>query len=185
MLLLFLGLQAVAQESTPAPVVKRRFAVYVGAGPNYFFNNVVTGKNLVNEWNYAVVAKVMWEPEHFLSLGLESGYNRLYTANSSGTVNAHIVNSAIPIHISMALKLVKAFYFDLSLGTSLLQSKVDTDVYGNFDGSSISLADFSGALEYRLPTRGRFQFSFGPKFFYSSHTNDKTLALLFLVGYKL
>jgi hypothetical protein len=73
----------------------------------------------------------------------------------------------------------------MSLGTSLLHSKVDTDVYGNFDGSSISLADFSGALEYRLPPKGRFQFSLGPKFFYSSHTNDKTLAFLFLAGYKL
>ncbi|MFL5741934.1 MAG: hypothetical protein ACJ75B_17050 [Flavisolibacter sp.] len=183
-LILSFAIASKAQGDETMEKKTSHYAVYLTAGPNYFFNNVVLGKNLVNEFNYQVTARFMWEPEYFLSLGLETGYYRLYTANSSGQGDVHIVNSAVPLHFLVSMNVWKAYYFDLGVGPSFLQNKVHSGTYGNFDGSSVSLADFSGTLSYRFKWKGHFRMGVGSRFFYSSHVNDKSLALLFIVGYK-
>lgn len=180
----FLALNALAQGEQ-VPQRQHHFTVYAGVGPTYFFNNVVTGSALVNEWNYSVDFRLMWEPQHRLSLGIESGYYRLYTANATNPVKVNIVNSAVPVHIVAVMNLLKALYLNFSFGPTFLSNKVHADQYGDFDASSVSLADFSGMLEYRFKQVQRFNFAVGSKFFYTSHTNDKTLALLLIVGYKL
>src|SRR4051795_6625712 len=109
--LFFIAKSSKAQADSMMKEKVRRFSLNLGAGPGYFFNNVVTGKELVNEWSYAVVFRGMWEPEHFLSLGFETGYYQLYTASSKGTVPVKIVNYAIPIHLLLSMNLVKKIYF--------------------------------------------------------------------------
>ena len=114
-LLFFVTYAARAQTDT---VVKKdnRFSLNVGAGPSYYFNNLKTGKDLVNEWSYSIVFRGMWEPEHYLSLGFETGYYQLYTANSKGSVPVSIVNYAIPIHLLVSMNVVKKIYFDFGMG---------------------------------------------------------------------
>src|ERR1700750_1060492 len=123
-----LVLSSAAQEEKPVEKKNSHYAAYITVGPNYFFNNVVLGKDLVNEFNYQVTARFMWEPEYFLSLGLETGYYRLYTANSSGQADVHIVNSAVPLHFLISMNLWKSYYFDLGVGPSFLQNKVHSGV---------------------------------------------------------
>ncbi|MGZ3852891.1 MAG: hypothetical protein ACXVBX_08875 [Flavisolibacter sp.] len=182
---LLMSLQAFSQEQASTSQKKGRWVAYVYAGPNYYFNNVVVGKDMVNEFNYTGTVKLMWEPEYRVSLGVETGYYRLYTATGTGQAKVHIVNSATPVHFVAAMNLLKSYYFDLSIGPSFLSNKVHSDSYGDFDGSSVSLSDFSGTLSYRFNWKGRFRLGFGPKFFYSSHLNDRSLALVFMAGYKL
>ena len=184
-LFLLISLVAVSQEQSPVKQKKGRWVAYVSAGPNYYFNNIVVGKDLVNEFNYTATFKLMWEPEFRVSLGVETGYYRLYTANGTGQGKLHIVNSATPVHFVAAMNLWKSYYFDLTIGPSFLSNKVHTDSYGDFNGSSVSLADFSGTLSYRFKWKGKFRLGFGPKFFYSSHLNDQSLALVVMAGYKL
>jgi hypothetical protein len=174
-----------AQDKNDASQKSRRYSVYLGAGPSYYFNNLVTGKDLVNEFNYSFSGKIMWEPEHRVSVGIETGYYRLYTANTGGQASVHISNIAVPVHLAVSVNLVKAYYFEFSLGPSFLTNKVHSDLYGDFDGSSISLADMSGSLVYKSILNKRLSLNIGPKFFYSSHLNDKNIALLAMVGYKL
>jgi hypothetical protein len=181
-ILFALTLIAQAQEGQPAEQKNRRYAVYLSAGPGYFFNNVQTGKNLVSEFNYQAGLKFLWEPEYFLSIGFETGYYKLYSAKGK---DVSIENSAVPVHFVMSMNIIKAYYFDLSVGPSFLSNKVHSDTYGDFDGSFVSLADFSGTFSYKFKWKGRFRLGMGARFFYSSHTNDKTLSLLFIGGYKL
>ena len=182
---LLVSLAAFCQDGENQSRKKGRWVVYVNAGPNYYFNNVVVGKDLVKEFNYAGTVKFMWEPEFRLSLGVETGYYRLYTAKGTGQGKVDIVNSATPLHFVAAMNFVRNYFFDLAIGPSFLKNKVHSETYGDFDGSSVSLADFSGTLSYRFNWNGRFRLGFGPRFFYSSHLNDKSLALLFIAGYKL
>src|SRR4051794_13402515 len=174
-----------AQMEMPVKEKERRFSLNLGVGPSYYFNNLVTGKDLVNEWSYAIVFRGMWEPEHFLSLGFETGYYQLYTASSKGNTPVKIVNYAIPIHLLASMNIVKKIYFDFGMGPSILHNKVHTDTEGDFNGSSMSLADFSAMIRYRFNEKGRWHYSIGPNFFYSSHLNDKNLSLLFLASFKL
>ena len=81
-----------AQDNAAAQ--EHRWTLNAGIGPNYYLNNLVVAKGKVTEVNYSFVARVMWEPEYFLSLGFETGYNRLYSlsGDASQTGNISIVN---------------------------------------------------------------------------------------------
>jgi hypothetical protein len=164
----------------------RKFAIYAGVGPSYFFNNLVASKNDVNSFNYAFSARFMWEPQHsFLSLGFETGYYRLYTVNSTEP-KAHVSNSAIPLQFVVSMKFSKNFYADWAMGQSILPSKVsNTDSTYNFSSSTWSLSDFSATIGYRFVEKERISYSVELKGYYSSSYDNKTIALLFMVGYRL
>jgi len=103
--------QATAQNKTASEKKEKHFTAYGGIGPSYYFNNLVVGKQGVHEFGYSVVGRFMWEPEYFLSLGVETGYFRLYSADyENGSNNAHITNSLVPIQLIVSMKFLKNYY---------------------------------------------------------------------------
>ncbi len=162
---------------------KHRFSVYLGAGPNFYFNNLVFLKNKVNEFNYSFSGKVMWEPEHRLSIGLETGYFRLYGVDLSGPKNSKVRNSAIPVQLVVTMRVLKSFYGSVSIGRAFLINDVTTDAYGNFDATTFSLADFSATAGYRKKLNDRFSIGIDAKYYYSSKAEDANVALLGMIGY--
>ncbi|HEY2649163.1 MAG TPA: hypothetical protein VGI38_08205, partial [Puia sp.] len=101
-----------------------KFSVYAGAGPSYFFNNLVTSKDDVSSFKYAISARLMWEPQHsFVALGFETGYYRLYTVSSSQP-KADVSNSAVPLLFVVSMKFSKQFYANWGMGQSITFNKV-------------------------------------------------------------
>jgi len=172
----------------------RKFAVYAGAGPSYFFNNLLLFKNSVNTFNYAISARVMWEPEHsFLSLGIETGYFRLYSVSSTlvdsasgAQSNAHVTNSSVPIQFVVSMKFSKKIYADWAMGQSITFNKVTASGFNtNHDATTWSLADFTATVGYRFIQKPRISYAAEIKGFYSSSYSNGTVAVLFIVGYRL
>jgi hypothetical protein len=126
----------------------------------------------------------MWEPGHLLSVGIESGYYRLYTLDVKGSTPAHFTNSAVPIQLVLSMKFLKSFYFNFSMGQSKLTDKVTRQNTGDFTTSAWSVADFSGTLGYRYMLNSRFSLAAEAKYFYSSSFVDRNIALLFMAGYR-
>lgn len=183
MLLLFsVTLPATAQMDS---TMKHRFTVYAGIGPNYYFNNLVIRKDLVNELNYSFVGRIMWEPEHRMSVGIEVGYYRLYTLNFNGPLNTKIVNSAVPIQVVVGMRIHKNFYSNLSMGISILNNDVTTNFTGDFDAKAVSAADFTLTLGYKKMLSERFSLGAETKVYYSSHAVDGNIALAFVAGYSI
>jgi len=185
-LICFFSIDTIAQNANTLKQKKHRFAVYGGFGPNYYFNNLVIGKNQVNEFNYSFAGRFMWEPEHFLSLGIESGYYRLYTLKASSPTDgtAHIINSAVPIQVVISMRFLDNFYCNFSMGQTILFNHATSSNYGDFSATSWSFADIGAALGYRYYVSKRISVSAEAKFFYSTHLDDKNLALVFMAGYK-
>jgi hypothetical protein len=183
LLFVFISFNTFAQSESKSHI--RKFTIYAGIGPNYYFNNLTLGKKYVNELNYSIVGRIMWEPEHNLSLGFESGYNRLYTIkeNFDTTGSLHIVNSAIPIQIVVCMKFTENIYANFTMGQSILQNKVSTSDFGAFNANSVSLGDFSGGIGYKKRIKDRYFICAEAKYFTSSKLQDKNMALIFLGGY--
>ena len=177
------SLHAIAQTGNGPFTKQHKFSIYGGIGPNYYFNNLVIGKSLVNSFNYSFSGRFMWEPGHLLSLGIESGYYRLYTLNTPDSTQAHIANSAIPIQLVLSMKFLKAFYVNFSMGQSILLNKVKSQTYGNFDASTWSLADLAGTIGYRQRLTERISIGAEIKYFYSSGFVDRNIAIFFVCGY--
>jgi len=130
----------VAQTQSSTAEKRDKFAVYAGIGPNYYFNNLILAKDFVNPVNYSIAGRIMWEPEHLLSLGIETGYYRLYTVSFPEQPEIEISNSAIPIHVVISMKILKKFYVNFSSGQTILKNDVYTPKAGNVIGSTLSLA---------------------------------------------
>jgi hypothetical protein len=164
-----------------------RWAMYAGIGPNYYINNLQVGKDLVKELNYNFVARLMWEPEYFLSLGFETGYNRLYSLSGNGPQagNINIVNAAIPIQVVISMKFLKHYYCNFNLGQAFLINNVSTGNQGSNDASVLSLGDFGATIGYRRDISERFMLGGELKGYYSGKLEDKNISLVFMAGYRL
>jgi hypothetical protein len=179
---------AEAQTSDSSPVKEHRWTVYAGVGPNYYFNNLQIGSKLVNEVNFNFVTRIMWEPEYFLSLGFETGYNRLYSlSGGSGTVigESSIVNVAIPLQVVVSMKFFNNYYCNFNLGQAILLNKVTTANVGDFNATVLSLGDFGATIGYRKDINERFRLGAELKGYYSSKLDDKNISLVFMAGYRL
>jgi hypothetical protein len=183
----FIAMKSMSQTGSAETVKYRKFALYAGAGPSYFFNNLQAFKSDVNPFNYEISFRAMWEPQHsFLSLGIETGYYRLYTVNSTKP-KAHVSNSSIPIQFIVSMKFSKKLYASWSMGQSFLSSKVsgtDSSQY-NFNSSSSSLSDFAATIGYRFVQKERISYAAEFKGYWSSSYANGTIALLFIVGFRL
>ena len=173
-----------AQTTTEPAVKPHRYSLYAGVGPNIYFNNLVIAKDYVNELNYSFAFRFMWEPEHLLSLGIESGYYRMYTVDFREQSEVDIANDAIPMQLVVSMKFLRSFYFNFSSGPTILLNKVSNTGDENYNASTVSLGDFTTGLGYRHDWGTRFTWSIESKFFCSSKLDDKSIALLFLAGYK-
>ena len=176
---------SLAQADNNPPAKQYKFALYAGVGPNIYFNNLVVAKNFVQELNYSFSGKIMWEPGHLLSLGIETGYYKMYSVNDKSQSDVNISNAIVPFQLVVGMKFLKTFYCDFSAGQSLLINKVSTPDNGNISSTSYSLGDFGLSVGYRRQVKERISISAEVKLFYSSQLNDKNMALLFMVGYKL
>jgi hypothetical protein len=177
--------QATAQNKITTEKKDRRYTVYGGVGPSYYFNNLAVGKDGVHAYGYSVVGRFMWEPEYFLSLGVETGYFRLYTADyATSTNSAHVSNAVVPIQLIISMKFLKNYYCNFSMGQSILINKVTTTAKGNFDATTVSLGDFGLTVGYRHTMSERIFLGTELKGYYASKLDDKNIALAFMCGYR-
>ena len=180
-----LCLDTLAQEKSPVQAKPHKFAFYLGVGPNIYFNNLVLAKDYVKETNYSIVGRIMWEPEHLLSLGIETGYYCLYRVDFGDQSAVRINNYAIPISLAVNMKFLKNFYFNFNSGPSILLNKVSNTAEGDINASTVSLGDFSGGFGYKKQWKNWVTLGVETKFYYASKLNDKNVALLFMAGFQL
>jgi len=174
-----------AQDKAPVQAKKHKFTFYAGLGPNIYFNNLVLAKDYVKEFNYSFMGRLMWEPEHRLSIGIESGYYCLYRVDFGDQSDVKIANYAIPIMLAVNMKFLKDFYINLNTGQSILKNSVTNTLQGDILASNLSLGDFSGALGYKRQWKNWMTLGVETKFYYASKLNDKNIALLFVAGFHL
>lgn len=174
-------------QSSDTPKKEHRWAVYGGIGPNFFLNNLEVAADRIKPVNYAFVARIMWEPEYFLSLGLETGYNQLYTLSGSNptTGDVRIVNAVVPLQGVISMRFSEHWYGNFNLGFGILLNNVSTTQLGDFDASVMSMGDFSAALGYRRNMTDRFTLGGELRGYYSGKLQDRNIALVVVAGYKI
>lgn len=178
---------AIAQAPEAAATPKHRWVLYGGIGPNVYLNNLEVAADRIKPVNYTFVARLMWEPEYFLRIGFETGYNQLYTLSGSNptTGDVSIVNAVIPIQGVISMKFMQNFYGSFNLGFGLLLNNVHTQNQGSFDDQVMSLSDFAAAVGYRKDISERFTLGAELRGTYSGKLQDRNIALCFMAGYRL
>jgi hypothetical protein len=153
LVLLCSTLAAFSQEKDSAKVRLNHYTFTIGGGWTHYINNLDYGDDNIQQDFAGVSFKFYWEPEYKLSLGLESGYYKLFKvkATTSDNIDAEITRSVVPLLLLVRMRIIDNFYLGAGMGIAIITNKVA----GN--GQEIitktnSLANFeiSGAYVYPL-----------------------------------
>jgi hypothetical protein len=143
----------------------------------------------LNKNGFEGMFRVMWNPEHLLSLGLETGYQHLYSIDRSnvptefGTTDFSASMTAVPINIALAMKVDESFKIRGGSGIYLLSNS--GEIFGEkLESSQISIGMQAG-VSYATPVGKDMSIGAELKYSYISKIQESSLGIQFLFIYDL
>lgn len=157
----------------------------IGVGYSRYFTTIDYEK--LNKNGFSGTVKVMWNPEHLLSIGLESGYQYIYSFHYDdyktefGTTNLSSSMYSIPIFIVFAMKVLPNTKITAGSGAYLLFNSGES--FGiETQSSQISIGAHAG-ISYTYPINNSMAVGGELLYSYFSKLQDQTVAIQFLFVY--
>jgi len=143
----------------------------------------------LNQNGIASSIRVMWQPEHLLRIGLESGYNSLFSYEESnidtefGPTDAQSSVTSIPLLFVVAMQITPAFDISVGIGPSFL--KTSFDAFGWHTTSSQVSISYYLATRYYYPLDQNLSLGGELRWYQIQKLEDSTLSLQFFLSYHL
>jgi hypothetical protein len=156
-----------------------------GVGYSRYFTTMDYDK--LNKNGFSGTVKVMWNPEHLLSIGLETGYQQLYSLDVSdydtefGNTNVSASMYTVPIFIVFAMKVLPNIKLSAGSGVYLLFNS--GEAFGDeLNSNQLSIGAHVGA-SYTYPINNSMAIGGELLYSYFSKLQDQTVAIQFLFVY--
>ena len=159
---------------------------YINAGYSRFISEL--DYEDLNKNGFSGTIRLMWEPEHLLSIGLESGYLQLYdittqiTYEDTITFNGSSELTAVPIIAVYSMELFENFKLSVGSGIFLLTSKVDA--LGNPVNSEQVSTGVLGSVSYYHPLSQTISLGGEIKYYLINKIEDGDLTLQLSLQYR-
>jgi len=157
----------------------------IGVGYSRYFTTM--DYDDLNQNGFSGTVKVMWNPEHLLSIGLETGYQQLYSLDVSdydtefGNTNVSASMYTVPIFIVFAMKVLPNIKLSAGSGVYLLFNS--GEAFGDeLSSNQISIGAHVGA-SYTYPINNSMAIGGELLYSYFSKLQDQTVAIQFLFVY--
>lgn len=160
----------------------------IGLGYSYFISSL-TEFDGYNPHSYNATLKIMWQPEHLLRVGLESGFLSLYTVNQNefnseyGKTNIDLSLSAIPIILLFTMEFFEDFEISSGVGVYFLFNNIDS--HDNKVSNSVFSNGYYSSLAYYYPLSKDFKIGGELKYYYISKIEDADISMQLSVKYNL
>lgn len=154
-----------------------RLLVYAGLGASYYSSILNTPVALENKqqlrWSIPFSLRVMWQTDHRMRLGIETGYVSMYSyqGNRNGEL-AHVRVSATPVLAVFSMSVVKRFALYAGTGPYRINSNLEYD--GNTRGTTYSLG-WMVAGTYTQPLGKNIGLAAELKWYDATQTKDACL----------
>jgi len=157
----------------------------IGVGYSRYFTTI--DYDDLNQNGFSGTVRVMWNPEHLLSLGLESGYQYLYSLDVSdystefGNTNVKASMYTIPIFIVFSMKVLPNIKLSAGSGVYLLFNS--GEAFGDeLSSNQISIGAHMG-ISYTYPINNSMAVGGELLYSYFSKLQDQTVAIQFVFVY--
>ena len=157
----------------------------VGLGYSRFYTTMDYDK--LNKNGFSGTIKVMWNPEHLLSIGLETGYQFLYSFNYDGyetefgTTDISASMYTIPVFIIFSMKILPNIKLSAGSGIYLLYNSAES--FGEeISSNQLSIGAHTG-ISYTYPLNESISIGGELLYSYFSKIQDQTVAVQFLFIY--
>jgi hypothetical protein len=190
LLVIFLitGQSLAAQEKGAS----RSLTLIIGGGYGHYFNTFtnVLDKDIKNN-RPSLYAKLMWQPEHLLGIGLESGYYKFYSTTrieTGSSIQKLTTNlNVIPLFLSFSVKATHHLKVNFATGLALLDYTilVNKQKNGALSGQSLSMSDFTTGVSWFVPIGKRIEFGTEFKYMYLGKTADHHVSAFLNLSYNI
>ncbi len=173
MVLVSLSVVVYSQKNDSLKVRLNHYTLTIGTGWTHYINNLeMGGQNLQKDYA-GVSLKFFWEPEHRLSLGLETGYYKLFMAKGQLTDNTtgQVDRSVIPLIFLIRMRIIDNVHLGIGTGLALIMNKT---VGGKQKvvTETISLSNFELSGAYIYPLSKHWLVGGEVKLLYFGNTED-------------
>lgn len=166
--------------------VARGVSITVGTGISHYINTLQDDPNRTAlRQNFSCSSfRLMWEPEHRLSLGIETGYYKVYEVQLSDSKQVNTANlSVIPILFRVQMRVFKRFYAAVATGVSFHHSLVNA--LGNqSDSQTMGFSNLQFSAGYIYPITKQFGLGLEAKFLSENKTEDMVLSFEAVARYQ-
>ena len=157
----------------------------IGLGYSRYFTTM--DYDDLNQNGFSGTVKVMWNPEHLLSIGLETGYQQLYSLDVSdfsteiGNTDVKASMYTVPIFIVFAMKVLPNVKLTAGSGAYLLFNS--GEAFGDaLNSNQVSIGAHMG-ISYTYPINNSMAIGGELLYSYFSKLQDQTVAVQFLFVY--
>ena len=156
--LVLLSLSLFPQQKDSVKVKLNHYSLTIGTGWTHYFNNLENGDKDLHEDFAGVSFRFYWEPEHLLSLGLETGYYKLFkgTYELNADTTAEVNRTVVPLLLLVRMRIVDHVYLGAGFGLALLNNKV-SGIGDEILTKTTSLANFEFSAGYIYPLSRHWQ----------------------------
>jgi hypothetical protein len=159
---------------------------YINAGYSRFISKL--DDNDLNKNGFSGTIRLMWEPEHLLSIGIESGYLQLYNFNTQSWVEGETFDisselSAVPILTVFSTEIIENLKLSYGSGIFILTSKVDA--FNNPVNSNQVSTGILAAGSYLFPVSHNISLGGEIKYYFINKIEDGDLSFQISLQYKL
>lgn len=186
-LMCFLGHFSVAQNTwNTRDSVARGVSIYVSTGISHYINTLQIDPSRVGlKQNFSCSSfKFMWEPEHRLSLGVETGYYKVYEVQLVEGKDTNTASlSVIPILFCVQMRILKRFFASVSTGISIHHSEVNY-LNNHAESQTMAFSNLMFSTGYIYPVTKQFGLGLKAQFLSENKTEDGILSLQAVVRYQ-
>jgi hypothetical protein len=151
---------------------------YIGGGVSFFGGNsgtpagLTATKSLVSP---AATFRIMWQPDHLLRVGLESGWTRFYSYRvEDNNIKGKVHVQAIPIILVFSMPLFQRFNIYAGPGSYFVTSSLNYETKTN---SSTFGLGWMAAVSYEYPLNNKLALVSEFKWLNCWETKDQSLTL--------
>ena len=152
LILVLISIMGYSQSRDSIKVHLNHYSLAVGTGWTHYYNNLEYGDQKIRKDFAGISLKFFWEPEYRLSLGLETGYYKLFKVTDQlrpDTVfEAH--RTVVPLMLMVRMRVVDNFYLSAGMGLALINNKT-TVLSSSHSTQTWSLSNYEFAGSYLYP----------------------------------
>jgi hypothetical protein len=172
--------------------ITRHLKLVIGGGYGHFFNNFtnVLDEDVITN-KPAFEGKLLWQPEHRLRIGVESGYYFMYSTTrvqtDGGSERLTTNLNVVPLFMSFSMKVVNNFELNFASGwaSMIYVIQVNKSKKNKVVGHTYSMSNISAGCTYYLPLGKKFDIGAEFKYLYLGKTDDQYASLSINLAYKL
>jgi len=166
--------------------VARGVSIYISTGISHYINTLQIDPSRVGlKQNFSCSAfKFMWEPEHRLSMGVETGYYKVYEVQLAEGKDINTASlSVIPILFCVQMRIFKHFFATVGTGVSIHHSEV------NYQGThseseTMAFSNLQFSVGYIYPITKQFGLGLKGQFLSENKTEDAIFSVQAVARYQ-